>query len=346
MRVVLAALAMVLGAMSLGGCAGAGHKHGTRALPTAEFQQAGPLRPEVDMGRMIRARRPEGEYRLICGDVLELQMPAMTMLAPSDRPDEVSHFRARIDEQGRVHLPVIGAVEAEGLTVNQLEERIADTYYPRYVTHRPVITAQIKFYETQRVSVVGAVREPGVYDLRHDEMSLVTAVLKAGGITEDNGGTIRIRRGTSSEEARALMLPVRGVDVPFVDVDLRPGDTIEIERREPEQFTVIGLVRRPGAFAYPNGSEYTLLQALATAGGTDELADPRYATIYRQTAGGELVHATYAIQKLGGEDGNPRIKPGDVVAVEHTARTQFRVLMARLLRIGVGAGADVSYKPF
>jgi polysaccharide export outer membrane protein len=194
--------------------------------------------------------------------------------------------------------------------------------------------------------VVGAVREPGVYDLRHDEMSLVTAVLKAGGITEDNGGTIRIRRGTSSEEARALMLPVRGVDVPFVDVDLRPGDTIEIERREPEQFTVIGLVRRPGAFAYPNGSEYTLLQALATAGGTDELADPRYATIYRQTAGGELVHATYAIQKLGGEDGNPRIKPGDVVAVEHTARTQFRVLMARLLRIGVGAGADVSYKPF
>jgi protein involved in polysaccharide export with SLBB domain len=63
----------------------------------------------------------------------------------------------------------------------------------------------------------------------------------------------------------------------------------------PTLFTVVGQVTRPGAYEYPPGGKYNLMQALAIAGGVDHIADPPYATVFRVDTGGSIVPMTFGI---------------------------------------------------
>ncbi|MDY6913083.1 MAG: hypothetical protein SVT52_01310, partial [Planctomycetota bacterium] len=77
-----------------------------------------------------------------------------------------------------------------------------------------------------------------------------------------------------------------------------------------------------------------------------DVADPQYVTVYRQDSNGKVVAA---VLKLDGPSAvgasNIDLKPGDVVAVEQTLRTRTRLLLAAVVRIGVGANAGASVGP-
>ena len=100
---------------------------------------------------------------------------------------------------------------------------------------------------------------------------------------------------------------------------------------------MVGLVTKPGVFNYPVGVKYNLMQALAFAGGVNDLAAPSFVKVYRQGTEGNLLAATFSIK---GTDltsaSNVTIKPGDVVAVEHTFGTRTRLLLAEILRVTTG----------
>lgn len=85
----------------------------------------------------------------------------------------------------------------------------------------------------------------------------------------------------SAPGIETLVLPVRGLNIPFADVALAEGDTIVVEPPREQSVTIVGLVARPGNMPYPPGAHYTLIQALAFAGGLDLMADPRFVSVYR-----------------------------------------------------------------
>ena len=147
------------------------------------------------------------------------------------------------------------------------------------------------------------------------------------------------KRRTNKPEP--LVLPVRGLNIPFADVALEDGDTVIVERLILPLFTVVGLVNKPGNFPYPSDVTYNLMQAIAFAGGFDAVAEPRYATIYRLKADGSIIRAPFQIidTKKGTkltEALNVRIKPGDIVAVEHTPRTRTNLFLDRTFRFTIG----------
>ena len=77
-------------------------------------------------------------------------------------------------------------------------------------------------------------------------------VERAGGILKASNlkvgaRLIRIRRNGEAQ-ANAFTLPVKGLNVPDENVKLIGGETIEVERFEPDLFTVVGLVTKPGAY--------------------------------------------------------------------------------------------------
>ena len=201
--------------------------------------------------------------------------------------------------------------------------------------------ARVSRHHTVRASIIGAVLKPGVYELRSDELSLIAVLMKAGGITEDGAQVIRILRPAASNQTTTLALPVQGLNLPFADVALTGGETIQVERFKPLVFTVMGLVQKPGAFEYPVDQTYHLVQALAFAGGINDTADPRYVKVYRQDSGGRIVPATF---RIGGRHwaraGRIPIKPGDVVSVEHTFRTRTRTILADIFSVNIGAVAN------
>ena len=143
------------------------------------------------------------------------------------------------------------------------------------------------------------------------------------------------------QNSKSLVLPIKGLNIPFADVALYDGDMVIVERLQMPLFTVIGLVNRPGNFEYPPDSQFNLMQALAFAGGLNPIADPRYVTIYRLKPDGTIVSVYF---KLVSTDHGPsltdalnvKIKPGDIVSVEHTPRTRTNMFLERIFRINIG----------
>jgi hypothetical protein len=191
-------------------------------------------------------------------------------------------------------------------------------------------------------------------------MSLVAALMKSGGILEDGAGVITIRHADSldvsllpeedlqdpnvvlkSEEGavkaaktKTLVLPVKDLNIPFSDVQLYDGDIVQVAKLNPAVFTVLGVVNNPGAFPYPPDVEYSLASALAFAGGPNLSLGPRYVTIYRQDADGEVVSACFGIDKKSmARATSIKIKPGDVLSVDETLVTRTRMVMKEMLDI-------------
>jgi polysaccharide export outer membrane protein len=148
----------------------------------------------------------------------------------------------------------------------------------------------------------------------------------------------RITQTSGSPKSTSIVLPVKGYNIPFTDVALQEGDSVVVERLEPPLFTVIDLVNRPGNFPYPPDVQYTLMQAIGFAGGLNPVTEPRYATIYRLKRDGTCISATFPLNgksKLANAS-NTLIKPGDIIAVEHTPRTRTALFLDRTFRISIG----------
>jgi protein involved in polysaccharide export with SLBB domain len=155
--------------------------------------------------------------------------------------------------------------------------------------------------------------------------------------TNDNGRMAKDNRSVNE----TIVLPVKGLNIPFADVALNAGDIVEVEPLDVSVFTVVGLVNKPGNFPYPPNAQYNLMQAIAFAGGLDIIAEPRYAAVYRLKADGMIVRATFEIIRAKGaqltEALNIHVKPGDIVAIEHTPRTRSNLFLERMFRVNVGA---------
>lgn len=107
-------------------------------------------------------------------------------------------------------------------------------------------------------------------------------------------------------------------------------------------FAVLGLVQKPGSFPYPPDIQYSLLEAIAFAGGLNMVADPRYVKIYRADEKETITSVTLSVDSKSLSDTvKVRIKPGDVIYVDHTFRTRTNQFLADVFHITVGAGADL-----
>lgn len=335
-------------------------------MPTTEqreaFEKVGGVELAVDMSRVERARLCIGPYRAVPGDVLEFTMSALLQAVSAaefhaahasvgdDRP-----YICRINSRGTITLPAIGEVKAAGRSLAEIEESVVEAYQP-YVAQRPAIFGRVLEYRTAKVYITGAVKEPGVYTLRSDQMTLVSLITEAKGIAESGAAVVRIIRGSDQDmpaekvaaesggspgndaSPKVIVLPVVGMNIPFHDVALDEGDTVVVEQSHVPLFSVLGLVTRPGNFEYPPMVEYNLAQAIAFAGGLDPIADPRYATIYRLNGNGSIVRIPFKLVEGNAltEALSTPIRPGDVVTVEHTPRTRLNTNINNLLRINMG----------
>ncbi|RIJ29202.1 polysaccharide biosynthesis/export family protein [Henriciella algicola] len=90
--------------------------------------------------------------------------------------------------------------------------------------------------------------------------------------------------------------------------------SVTIEEKLREQVTVEGSVNNPGIF--PVKGEIGLLQAVALAGGTSDLANPRKVVIFRQVEGQRVV-AGYDLTAIRrGEADDPRVFGNDIIVVD------------------------------
>jgi len=88
----------------------------------------------------------------------------------------------QIDASGRLSFPLIGVVEASGLTPAELAEEIVKKLQGRYVRN-PEVTVNLDETVSQVITVDGQVKSPGLYPVI-GRLTLIRAVATAGGTGE------------------------------------------------------------------------------------------------------------------------------------------------------------------
>jgi len=93
-----------------------------------------------------------------------------------------------------------------------------------------------------------------------------------------------------------------------------PSVTVTLKESASRVVTIDGSVRQPGI--YPATGPLSLVQVVALARGTDDLANPRRVAIFR-TIGGKRMAAAFDLTSIRrGEEKDPAIYPGDTVVVD------------------------------
>jgi polysaccharide export outer membrane protein len=182
-----------------------------------------------------------------------------------------------VETDGTFSFPLVGRVKAGGMTLRgfegELRHKLADGYF-----RNPQVTVGVETYRSQRVFVMGEVRNPGPVALTGG-MTLIEALARAGSTLPSASGEVAIVR--APQGAKAPVLPGQLADADVVrasikdfeggamsqNAALHDGDTIFVPRAE--SLYVFGQVKTPGAFALAQ-RDTTVLQALSLAGGVTE----------------------------------------------------------------------------
>ncbi len=94
------------------------------------------------------------DYRIGPLDLLEVKV-----FQVKDMDREV-----RVNTSGYISMPLIGAVQAGGKTVQELEGEIAEKLSKAYLQN-PQVSVFVKEFTSQRITVEGAVNKPGIYPI-------------------------------------------------------------------------------------------------------------------------------------------------------------------------------------
>jgi len=266
------------------------------------------LKELLDSNPSTRALSAQ-EYRIGPEDVLNINVFEAQEL----------NREVRVSAGGEISLPLLGSVRAAGLTPRELEFVLQELLHRTYMKD-PHVSVFVREMQSHPVSVMGAVRRPGVFQIRGSK-TLLEVLSLAEGLADDAGETVIILRGAalsaepdsptdhaaasdppspgpqSPGEANAASSPVndnRSASEGAVQVNLKDLLESSDSRSNPLVHPgdivkvtragvvyVIGEVRKPGGFVLKSNEKISVLQALALSEGLTPTASKGAARIIR-----------------------------------------------------------------
>ena len=156
---------------------------GQNPQQSSQSTQTASSRPPADRPEGVNPPAKAGkDYVIGADDVLDVSVWKEQELTRSlqVRPD------------GKISMPLLGDVQAAGLTPGQLAQNVSDKL-KKYLT-APQVTVILTQINSQRVYVMGEVTRPGAYPVLPG-MTILQAISSAGGLTQfANGKKIFLMR--------------------------------------------------------------------------------------------------------------------------------------------------------
>jgi len=248
-----------------------------------------------------------GALLLDAGDVLEVRV--------FDTPELSGKFR--VDSHGNITLPVGGTVEVKGLTPEQVQNSIEQRFRQRDILRDPHVEVFVLEYATQRVTVMGEVKNPGVYPIG-GKRNVLDFISVAGGPTSSASKTALLAHKNSLAQPIAVDLSGSAQTAPQPSVE--PGDRIVVMRAG--IVYVVGDVGRPGGYLIENKDTFTVLRALALAQGLNKTAKLE-AKLIRNTPAGRTETDLPLKKILANQASDPKLQDEDIVYVPVSGAKQW-----------------------
>lgn len=218
------------------------------------------------------------DYRIGEGDVLRIsvyQQPDLDKLV-------------RVSNRGQIVLPLIGPVNAKGETAASISRKIETLLADGYLIN-PNVSVYIEEFRSQKVTILGEVNKPGLYEIS-GEISFLELVSKAGGFTSLAGDQAIIKRqmAVSPQPKKVIRIDLKDFmekGDTSVDVALKEGDSIFV--KQARMIYINGEVRNPNGYKYQQNM--TVIKAVTLANGFTEKASPKDVRIIRKIDGKEKV---------------------------------------------------------
>jgi polysaccharide export outer membrane protein len=292
---------------------------------------------------------PFRDYKIGPEDLLEISV----------FEDEKLNKTVRVSSQGNISLPLLGILKVRGLTGNELEKEIRDLLAEKYFQD-PHVSIFIREYRNQRISVIGAVEKPGVFDVT-GQKTVLEMLAMAGGLKGDPNSsagqllfvirqpileedTLKEKKNSEEQSPKTFVIDLEELLVKGdlgLNIPLMHGDVINVPFSG--KVFVGGEVKSPGGFPL-SGKRMTIGQAITLAGGLKYQANGSETKIFRYSEKGTeretLSVDVYAIQK--GEAEDTSLKENDIIIVPKSGvkgfLSGFRDTVKGLLGFGFSLG--------
>ncbi len=279
----------------------------------------------------------------------------------------------RVSASGEISLGLVGTVRAAGLTTRELEIVIEELLRQHYIKE-PHVSVQVRDIQSHPISVFGAVKKPGVFQVRGPR-TVVEMLSMAEGLDIDAGETVIVEHLGSSAVSPAIAVTksasaletastapaatsstadiagtvaidlkkLLGTGDPALNVLVYPGDVVKVPRAD--LVYVVGEVGKPGGFELKTNESVSVLQAIALAQGLTHTSSSSHSRIIRTNADtGERLEIPINLNRvLAGKIADPILEPRDIVFVPNST-TRMALYKGMDAAISIGSGVAI-YRP-
>jgi polysaccharide export outer membrane protein len=291
---------------------------------------------------------PAQEYKIGSDDVIGVtfwQQPELNTVV-------------RVTQEGIVSLPVIGEMQAAGLTTGELSREILDkiSFYNRNISQATVTVVE---FNSQKVFIQGQILNPGKYAF--EALPGVWDLLQeAGGPTESADlSRVELIRGSGKDAGKSQIIDLKRMrekgrldELP----QLRPGDAVNVPRLPlgiqadlfggpayagKNVFYVYGEVAKPGMF--PLEASLDVLEGVVLAGGPTNSANLKKVRVVVKGPGNSRVY-TINMEEYT-RQGTPRrflLHPEDTIIVTEKRGNALGAIWSGIRDVVPFAGAIAS----
>lgn len=138
-------------------------------------------------------------YQIGSGDVLEVT--AFDLITPG----EEVQYTVVVDARGMIEVPQLGRIMVAGKTTEEAVRAIEDEIKNRNLVQTPLVQVVATSQRQSTFTIVGAVQNPGLFQVPKADYRLLEAIANAGNFDENIGDIYVIRKVALADEA------VRGI---------------------------------------------------------------------------------------------------------------------------------------
>jgi polysaccharide export outer membrane protein len=276
------------------------------------------------------------EYKIGPNDVLNIVVLQHEELS-SIRDFNKGIVGTVVKKDGFIYVPIIGKVQAAGLTVQEFQERLQE-HLKQFVVD-PQLSVDILKYESQKFYVLGFVTAPGAFPVNGNTRLLEAIGLAKGVLADGSLDRAYFVRGRTLLPINFAELLLRGDT--SRNVYMQDGDLVYVPSGKDQKVYVLGEVREPGAVAIENG-RLSLAQALAEVGGLMPIEARKGSIKLIRGSWQEPTVYTLKYDTILEEGDKILLRAGDRIVVAPTGLTTLSRYMQQILPLLTGADTSLN----
>lgn len=183
----------------------------------AAGRKTGPVASAKAVDALTASNTPgSNAYKIGSLDVLEMSVFKVPELSKT----------VQVADTGTANFPLVGDIQVVGRTAQQVERDLVSKLGAKYLQN-PQVTLSVKEYNSQRVTVEGAVKRPGVYPIR-GQGSLLQYIATAEGLDPIASSEVLVFRQANGQRKAARFDLNQIRDGGAADPVLQSGDVVVV----------------------------------------------------------------------------------------------------------------------